>query len=103
MTSRNILISNVDAPPTLLRNDSPRRGGWLIVDWPDAERVTVETSEGKQARFRVRGGSFCSVSDPRFHFGLGGAELATVTIVQTDGTTTTMDDVPAGGIVYRTP
>jgi hypothetical protein len=72
----DILVSNVDSTPTLLRNDSPRRGHWLTVDAPGALRVVVEAAGKKQTKFGVAGGSFCSVSDPRFHFGLGAATKA---------------------------
>ncbi len=73
----DLAVSNVDAPPTLLENDSPPAGGWLLVDAPEALRVEVSTSgrAGAAARrwvdHRVHGGSYLSVSDPRFHFGLG--------------------------------
>src|SRR5205085_252440 len=59
----DLLVSNVDAPPTLLRNDSPRGANrWLTVDAPDALTVTVEAGGRKQTRFFVAGGSYCSAS-----------------------------------------
>ncbi len=75
----DLAVSNVDAPPTLLRNDSPRAGSWLLVDAPGALRAEVSSSagEGKGSTARrwddprVVGGSYLSVSDSRFHFGLG--------------------------------
>jgi hypothetical protein len=73
----DLAVSNVDAPPTLLRNDSPRAGSWLLVDAPGALRAEVWAGEGKAVHHgvdhRVVGGSYLSVSDPRFHFGLGTA------------------------------
>ena len=72
----DLVVSNVDAPPTLLRNDSPRAGSWLLVDAPGALRVTVEAGGRKFHRFGVRGQSFLSAHDHRLHFGLGAAKSA---------------------------
>ncbi|MHC4937461.1 MAG: CRTAC1 family protein [Planctomycetota bacterium] len=70
----DMVIANVDAPPTLLINESARRGAWLIVDAPGASTVTVEANGRRWTRHRMIGGSFLSVHDPRFHFGLGDAK-----------------------------
>jgi hypothetical protein len=92
----DLLVSNVDAPVNLLRNDSPRDGRhWLVVDAPRARKVVVEAGGRSQVRFRVRGGSFCSESDPRFHFGLGDAAAATVTVHWSGGGETVLRGVPA--------
>ncbi len=69
----DLAVSNVDAPPTLLRNDTERAGSWLAVDAPGALRVTLTSGGRRQLRHRVLGASFLSAGDPRFHFGLGGA------------------------------
>ena len=86
----DLVVSNVDAPPTLLRNDSRRPGRWLMVDAPGALVVEVEAEDAEAGgagragprrspatrrwfRHRVAGGSYVSVSDPRFHVGLGAA------------------------------
>ena len=70
----DLAVSNIDAPPTLLRNDSPPAGAWLMVSAPEALRVDVEAGGKRWVRHRIVGASFLSESDPRFHFGLGGAE-----------------------------
>ncbi len=67
----DLAISNVDAPPTLLRNDSEDLGNWLLVDSPDAVRVDLTAGKQHLVRHLVKGGSFLSVNDPRHHFGLG--------------------------------
>jgi hypothetical protein len=67
----DLAISNVDRPPTVLRNDSRRAGRWLLVDAPAARRVEVESGGRHLVRHRVIGASYLSVSDPRLHFGLG--------------------------------
>jgi len=69
----DLVVSNVDAPPTLLVNESERAGGWLAVDAPQALLATVETGGRRLVRHRVAGGSYVSASDDRLHFGLGPA------------------------------
>ncbi len=82
----DLLVSNIDATPTILVNGTARRGRWLTVDAPGARKVAVEAGGRRWTRHAVLGGSFCSASDPRFHFGLG--EVATidrVTVTWPDG------------------
>jgi hypothetical protein len=67
----DLVLSNVDAPPTLLRNESGRLGHWLLVDAPGALRVTVEHQGRSWMRDATSGGSYVSVGDRRLHFGLG--------------------------------
>ena len=79
----DLAISNMDAPPTLLRNDTAPRGRhWLLVDAPGAIRVEARAGEARWVRHRILGGSYLSASDPRFHFGLGAAERVDVLIVE---------------------
>jgi hypothetical protein len=96
----DLVVSNVDAPPTLLRNDSPRKGSWLLVDAPSARRVTVEHGDVKRVREAVRGGSYVSVSDTRFHFGLGPvARVETVHVLWPDGQESVLHDVATNSVV----
>ena len=96
----DLVVSNVDSTPTVLRNESPRGARWLMVDAPGALRVTVEAGGKKQTRFHVAGGSFCSVNDARFHFGLGIAATATrVTVAWQRGGETVLEDQAAGRVV----
>jgi hypothetical protein len=67
----DLALSNVDAPPTLLRNESARLGHWLLVDAPGALRVTLEHQGRSWMRDVTSGGSYVSVGDARLHFGLG--------------------------------
>jgi len=72
----DLAISNVDAPPTLLRNDTERAGGaWLLVDAPGALRAELASGSRRWVRQRVIGSSYVSVSDGRFHFGLGAGDV----------------------------
>jgi hypothetical protein len=96
----DLLISNIDAPPTLLRNDSPRRGNWLLVDAPGALRVTLEYGGRKRARDAVYGGSYLSVSDSRFHFGLGPVvRIDVLTARWPGGKETVLHDVETNRVV----
>ena len=96
----DLVVANVDAPPTLLRNDTPRRGRWLIVDAPGAIRVEAELPGRRIVRHAVVGGSFVSASDPRFHFGLGGAARVNVLrVLWPDGTQSELRDVPVDQVL----
>jgi hypothetical protein len=82
----DLVVSNIDAPPTILRNGTARRGRWLTVDASGARRVVVEAGGRRFVRDAVFGGSFCSASDPRFHFGLGAApKIERVVVTWPDG------------------
>jgi hypothetical protein len=82
----DLAVSNVDAPATLLRNDSPAAGAWLMVSAPEALRVSVEAGGRRWIRHRIVGGSFLSESDPRFHFGLGVVDaIGQLTVVRPVG------------------
>jgi hypothetical protein len=92
----DLAVSNVDAPPTLLRNDSTRSGNWLRVDAPAALRVVAETGGRRFERQRVVGASYLSVNDPSFHFGLGDSKLVDRLIVEwPDGQRRAMISLPA--------
>lgn len=96
----DLVVSNMDEPPTLLRNDSPRRGAWLLVEANGAVRVEVRSGERRLVRHGTHGGSFCSVSDRRFHFGLGElARVDEVIAVWPDGERTRAQDVAVDRIV----
>ena len=82
----DMAVSNVDAPPTLLRNDSESLGSWLLVSSPEAIRVTLRVGELQLVRHKVIGGSFLSVNDHRHHFGLADAErVESLSLVWPDG------------------
>jgi hypothetical protein len=101
----DLAVANVDAPPTLLRNDSRSGGGWMLVDAPGALRAELEAAGGRQIRHRVVGGSFLSVSDSRLHFGLATAErVDRLTLLWPDGTRSVLNDLPVDrALVVRRP
>ncbi len=78
----DLVINNLDSPPTLLRNVSGAGNHWVafhLVGGPksprDATGATIYLQAGgmRQRADVVAGGSFASSSDPRPHFGLGAA------------------------------
>ena len=81
----DLLIANRDAPAYLLMNRKAERGNWirfravLGVPGRDAYGATVSAViDGKRVYRDVRPeGSYLSSSDPRVHFGLGGATKVT--------------------------
>jgi hypothetical protein len=90
----DLVIANVDASPTLLSNDTRRRGAWLMVSAPGARRVEVVAGGRQFVRPYVAGGSYVSASDPRFHFGLGEVERVERLLVRwADGSETTVTDL----------
>jgi hypothetical protein len=99
----DLAIANVDAPPTLLRNDTERRGRWLLVDAPGARAVEVSAGGRRWTRRWFAGASYASASDPRFHFGLGPiSTIDAVTVTWADGTSTAVDGVEPDTLVRVT-
>jgi enediyne biosynthesis protein E4 len=99
----DILISNLDAPPTLLRNDS-RSGSWLTVacetarggPCPPGTVVTVTAGGRRRSADIASGDSYLSSHDPRAHFGLGATErVDEVEVRWPDGSRSVRRDVPA--------
>jgi hypothetical protein len=78
---QDLLFTNLDGSPSLLRNEVPSPGHWLRIKAVgtksnrDAFGARVEiTAEGVTRNAEVRAGSsFESSNDPRLHFGLGSA------------------------------
>ena len=112
----DLLITNLNDRPVLLRNDTPRLGRhWLLVDLVGGDgqtnrdaigaivtcRVTPPAGDSTtMLRLRCASGSYMSVHDQRLHFGLGMAEaVAELTVRWPDGTVQTMQDVKADQVL----
>ncbi|MHC4956312.1 MAG: CRTAC1 family protein [Planctomycetota bacterium] len=95
----DLVIANIDAVPTLLRNETEPRGAWLLVDAPGASLVTVEAGGRTWTSHRAIGGSFLSVSDTRFHFGLGEAGAVAKLAVTWAGGATVRREVELNRVV----
>jgi enediyne biosynthesis protein E4 len=75
----DVLISNNDDAPVLLRNNAAKQNHWLGVHLvgrkcnPDAigARLTYKAGDLKRERMKVGGGSFLSSHDPRMVLGVG--------------------------------
>ncbi len=90
----DLIITNIDAPPTVLRNESQRLGSWLMIDAPRAARVVVAGAAHPIVREFVAGGSYASVGDRRFHLGLGRAQrVDQVTVTWPNGSQSVRQDV----------
>jgi hypothetical protein len=103
----DLLITQLDAPPSLLRNES-RAGSWLIVAGEDGNggvlpigtTVRVTTGGRTQSRDVASGDSYMSTHDPRAHFGLGDAETVDrVEVRWPDGTTSVRENLAARRIL----
>jgi hypothetical protein len=72
----DLLISDIEGQPLLLRNVSPTHHHWLSVDLKsrkpfEGTRITARKGSRQWVRWCSRGGSYLSASDARVHFGLG--------------------------------
>jgi hypothetical protein len=102
------VINNLNDYPTLLRNQSPSPNSWLLIKLVGTRtnraaigsRVMVEADGRRQIREVRSGGSFCSQSDLRLHFGLGHTQEANrVTIKWLGGTQEVLEHVPANRLL----
>jgi enediyne biosynthesis protein E4 len=78
----DVVLNNMDAPPTLLRNVVQNENHWLTLKLTggfksprDAigTKVFLTAGGARQRADVFSGGSYASTSDPRLHFGLGSA------------------------------
>jgi hypothetical protein len=112
----DLLVTNLNDRPVLLRNDTPREGRhWLMVELVGRAgrssrdaigaivtcRVVQPTGEAKVLlRQRSSSGSYMSVHDQRLHFGLGRADaVAELTVRWPDGSVQTLPQVQADQVL----
>ena len=77
----DVVVNNLDAPPTLLRNEGGNRNNWIMLKCIGTRsnrsaigtRVKVTTGSHVQMDEVMSGSSYYSQSDFRLHFGLGSA------------------------------
>ena len=89
----DILVVNLNEPPSLLRNDIKGDNRWIKVKLVGAKsnrsaigaRVTVKYGERVQAQEVLAQSSFLSVNDPRLHFGLGAVRTVDIEVRWPDG------------------
>jgi hypothetical protein len=81
----DLLVTNAEGEPLLLRNESATPNHWLrvVLEGRDGNRdaigarVRARLGNVTQTREVTTGGSYLAASDPRLHFGLGAANRVT--------------------------
>lgn len=102
-----VVVNNLNDYPSLLRNQSPSTNSWLLVKLVGTttnraaigSRVVVTANNRRQVQEVRSGGSFCSQSDLRLHFGLGAAKEARLQVRWLGGAEETLEHVPANRLV----
>ncbi|MBI3682563.1 MAG: CRTAC1 family protein [Acidobacteria bacterium] len=103
----DILIMNMNQPPSLLRNDLPRNTNWLKVHLQGTKSnrsaigaTVIATFDSKPLAQAVTAqSSFYSVDDRRLHFGLGASTSANIEIRWPSGDIEKLQNVKAGQFV----
>jgi enediyne biosynthesis protein E4 len=103
----DVLVMNMNEPPSLLRNDVSGNGHWLKVLLTGVKsnrsaigaRVTALYGGRAQAQEVTAQSSFYSANDRRLHFGLGAATAAELTIRWPNGSTEKIPNVEADQLV----
>jgi enediyne biosynthesis protein E4 len=103
----DIVVVNMNEPPSLLRNDVSGNGHWLKVLLIGVKsnrsaigaRVAVRHGGRTQAQEVTAQSSFYSANDRRLHFGLGAVTSAELTVRWPTGATETIGAVQADQLV----
>ena len=103
----DVLIWNMNEPPSLLRNDLSGGGHWLKVLLVGVHsnrsaigtRVTARYGKRQQSQEVMAQCSFYSANDRRLHFGLGSETVANLSIRWSNGNTEMISNVPADQLV----
>jgi len=99
----DILIMNMNEPPSLLRNDLKVKQNWLKVKLEGVKsnrsaigaRVLVRYGTKVHAQAVLSQSSYYSCNDPRLHFGLGGNAFADLDVYWPNGLHEQLKKVPA--------
>jgi hypothetical protein len=103
----DILIMNMNEPPSLLRNDCEKQNHWLKVKLIGTKsnrsalgaRVTVRYGNRVQIQDVLAQSSYYSVNDTRLHFGLGPETEASIEIRWPVGTNEAIGKVSADRLI----
>ena len=103
----DVLVMNMNEPPSLLRNDVSGDGHWLKVLLIGVQsnrsaiggRVVARYGGRAQAQEVTAQSSFYSANDRRLHFGLGASKTADVTIRWPSGTKEEIPSVEADQLI----
>jgi hypothetical protein len=100
----DVLVMNMNEPPSLLRNDYRGANAWLAVELAGVKSsrdglgaiVRVVTGERVQAQAVLSQASYYSHNDLRLHFGVGARDrIDRVEVRWPSGTVDIVRDVPA--------
>jgi enediyne biosynthesis protein E4 len=103
----DVIIMNVNEPPSLLRNDAPEENHWLKIKLVGTKsnrsaigaRVLLRYGKKVQAQEVLSQSSYLSNNDSRLHFGLGQEISADVEIRWPSGLHQRFSDLPADHLV----
>ena len=103
----DVVIVNVNDPPSLLRNDSPNQNHWLKVKLVGTKsnrsaigaRVIAHYGKKAQAQNLMSQSSYLSCNDPRLHFGLGAETKADIEIFWPNGLHESFNEIAADQMV----
>jgi hypothetical protein len=103
----DILIVNLNEPPSLLRNDVSGNNRWIKVKLLGVKsnrsaigaRVTARYGGKQQAQEVLAQSSYLSVNDRRLHFGLGSAQRVDLDVRWPSGIRQSFSQVPCNGLV----
>jgi enediyne biosynthesis protein E4 len=103
----DVLIVNLNEPPSLLRNDVSAKQNWIKIKLEGVKsnrsaigaRVLLRYGTKVQAQAVLSQSSFYSCNDPRLHFGLGAVASADVDIHWPNGLHETFKRLPINQLV----
>lgn len=103
-----IVVNNIDAAPSLLRNRAKSETNWLLVKLTGTKsnrsaigaRVIVEAGGRRRIGEVMSGSSYYSQNDLRLHFGLGNtSQVEKITVFWPSGITQTLVDIAANKLI----
>jgi hypothetical protein len=104
----DVIVNNLDGPPSLLRNDGGNRNHWIMIKCVGTRsnrsaigtRVKVTSSGHSQIDEVMSGSSYYSQNDFRLHFGLGRATKAdSVELNWPSGLNESFQNLPADHLI----
>ena len=103
----DVLIVNMNEPPSLLRNDVQGKQNWLKIRLEGVKsnrsaigaRVIAHYGDKVQAQALVSQSSYYSCNDPRLHFGLGTSTAADLEIYWPSGLHERIQKIPSNQLV----
>jgi hypothetical protein len=104
----DVIINNLDGPPTLLRNDGGNKNNWIMIKCvgtksnrsANGTRVKVTCGDHSQIDEVMSGSSYYSQNDFRLHFGLGSAtKVDRVDLTWPSGVKESFPNLPANRLI----